>query len=333
MMHETLVNGWLQRITPAPRDEVFISSLTVASFFGLLLAFMNRILRTNLLSRLAERVIFVMIPPLVLVFLVLGTIFLGIATPTEGGAMGAIGALVMAAGRRKINMKLLKQALETTATLSCFVVFILIAATIFSFTFNAADGHLWVERLFEALPGDKLAFIIVVNILVFVLGMFLDFFEIAFIVIPMLAPVAEKMDIDLIWFGIIIALNLQTSFLTPPFGFALFFLRSVAANKDYDDPVTGRRISRVTSEQIYKGAIPFIVLQLLVIGLLVAFPELTNPGSKTEAVLNEEEVMKVFELQSSGGGQTDLMQGLDLFPTPAPAPDPTQSVLDAINQN
>lgn len=333
MMHETLVNGWLQRITPAPRDEVFISSLTVASFFGLLLAFMNRILRTNLLSRLAERVIFVMIPPLVLVFLVLGTIFLGIATPTEGGAMGAIGALVMAAGRRKINMKLLKQALETTATLSCFVVFILIAATIFSFTFNAADGHLWVERLFEALPGDKLAFIIVVNILVFVLGMFLDFFEIAFIVIPMLAPVAEKMDIDLIWFGIIIALNLQTSFLTPPFGFALFFLRSVAANKDYDDPVTGRRISRVTSEQIYKGAIPFIVLQLLVIGLLVAFPELTNPGSKTEAVLNEDEVMKVFELQSSGGGQTDLMQGLDLFPTPAPAPDPTQSVLDAINQN
>lgn len=334
-VHEGLVNEWLQRVTPAPRDEIFIASLTVASFFALLLAFLNRIFRAGLLSKLAERVTFVMIPPLVLVFLVLGTIFLGIATPTEGGAMGATGALIMAKARKKLNLALLKQALETTATLSCFVVFILIAATIFSFTFNAADGHFWVEGLFDALPGDRIAFLIVANILIFVLGMFLDFFEIAFIVIPMLAPVAEKMDIDLVWFGIIVALNLQTSFLTPPFGFALFFLRSVAPRKDYNDPITKERIPAVTTGQIYKGAIPFIILQIIVVGVLIAFPDLTRIGRSEAVLLDDDEVMKVFDMQMGGGGsQSDPMQGLDLFPAPAaPADDPTQSVLDALELN
>ncbi|NYT26342.1 TRAP transporter large permease subunit [Alcaligenaceae bacterium] len=331
-IHDQVVGGWLQREMAAPADEIFISSLTVASFFGLVAASVNRLAGANLLSRLAERVTFVMIPPLVLVFLVLGTIFLGIATPTEGGAMGAVGALIMAAARRKINLDLLKQALDTTATLSCFVVFILIAATIFSFTFNAADGHFWVEHLFDALPGDKIAFLLVVNLIVFVLGMFLDFFEIAFIVIPMLAPVAEKMGIDLIWFGIIIALNLQTSFLTPPFGFALFFLRSVAAKKDYDDPITRKRIPAVTTGQIYKGAIPFIILQLLVVGLLIAFPDLASRGDSDKALLNEDEVMKVFEMQSSGASQSNLMQGLEVPPPAVPADDPTQSVLDAMGR-
>ena len=143
------------------------------------------------MSRLAEQVTFVLIPPLVLIFLVLGTIFLGVATPTEGGAMGALGALIMAGARRSLSFALLKQALESTTKLAIFVLFILIGSTVFSFTFNAADGHIWVEHLFDKMPGGQMGFLLVVNLLVFVLGMFIDFFEIAFIVIPLLAPVAD----------------------------------------------------------------------------------------------------------------------------------------------
>lgn len=330
-VHDSVVGGWLGRDTAAPMDELLISSLTVASAFGLVLALANRLTGAGLLSRLAERVTFVMIPPLVLIFLVLGTIFLGIATPTEGGAMGAVGALVMAAARRRINMDLLKQALNTTATLSCFVVFILIAATIFSFTFNAADGHYWVEALFDGLPGGAMGFLVVVNILVFVLGMFLDFFEIAFIVIPMLAPVAEKMGIDLIWFGIIIALNLQTSFLTPPFGFALFFLRSVAAKTDYKDRVTGKLIPAVTTEQIYKGSIAFILLQILVVALIIVFPGLAAPGGEKQVLLDDNAVMELLQATPSPEPNDALMQGLDVPGQGAPH-DPTQDVLDALKR-
>ena len=225
-----------------------------------------------------------LIPPLVLIFLVLGTIFLGVATPTEGGAMGALGALVMAVSRRRLSVRLMKQALDNTAKLSTFVMFILIGSTVFSFTFNAADGHIWVEHLFAKLPGGALGFLIVVNILVFILGCFIDFFEIAFIVIPMLMPVAEKMlpgllpgvpiDAVMVWFGVIIAMNLQTSFLTPPFGFALFYLRSVAAKDDYKDRITGAAIPAVTTAQIYKGSIAFIVLQLIMVASIIAFPHL-----------------------------------------------------------
>ena len=228
-----------------------------------------------------------LLPPLVLIFLVLGTIFLGIATPTEGGAMGATGALIMAVARRRLGFDLLKQALDNTAKLSCFVMFILIGATVFSFTFNAADGHLWVEHLFDKLPGGQLGFLIAVNLLVFVLGCFIDFFEIAFIVIPLLVAVAEKLGIDLVWFGVIIAMNLQTSFLSPPFGFALFYLRSVAARTDYNDRVTNKRIPAVTTAQIYKGAIVFIALQLIMLAVVIAFPESRHrqarqgPGSES----------------------------------------------------
>jgi len=230
-------------------------------------------------------VTFVLIPPLVLIFLVLGTIFLGVATPTEGGAMGAVGALIMAVARRRLNFKTLKQALDSTAKLSVFVMFILIGSTVFSFTFNAADGHFWVEHLFDKLPGGQLGFLLVVNVLVFILGMFIDFFEIAFIVVPILAPVADKMGIDLIWFGVILAMNLQTSFLTPPFGFALFYLRSVAAKKDYNDRVTGERIPAVTTAQIYKGSIAFIILQLIMVAVVIAYPELVSGGiAKTEVI-------------------------------------------------
>jgi tripartite ATP-independent transporter DctM subunit len=219
----------------------------------------------------------------VLIFLVLGTIFLGVATPTEGGAMGALGALIMAGARRTLSFALLKQALENTTKLAIFVMFILIGSTVFSFTFNAADGHIWVEHLFDKLPGGQLGFLLVVNLLVFVLGMFIDFFEIAFIVVPLLVPVAEKLDINLIWFGIILAMNLQTSFLTPPFGFALFYLRSVAARNDYDDVVTGKRIKAVTTAQIYKGSIAFIVLQLIMVAVIVFNPGIVT-GSLDAAV-------------------------------------------------
>ena len=284
-VHEGLINGWTGRTTPAPGDETFILSMTVASLLGLALALANRLLRFGLLSRLAEQVTFVLIPPLVLIFLVLGTIFLGVATPTEGGAMGAVGALVMAFARRQLNMKLMRQALDSTAKLSTFVMFILIGSTVFSFTFNAADGHYWVEALFKQLPGGQLGFLFVVNLLVFVLGMFIDFFEIAFIVVPILAPVADKLGIDLIWFGVILAMNLQTSFLTPPFGFALFYLRSVAAKVDYQDRITGVTIPAVTTAQIYKGSIAFIILQLCMVAAVVAFPGLVSGGiEKTETI-------------------------------------------------
>ncbi|MFM2210735.1 MAG: hypothetical protein RIQ96_2378, partial [Pseudomonadota bacterium] len=261
-VHQSIMNPWLERSTPAPGDEIIIMSMTVASFLALGLALANSAFKLGLLSKLSERVTFVLIPPLVLIFLVLGTIFLGVATPTEGGAMGALGALIMALARKRLDKKLFVQALDNTSRLSIFVLFILIGSTVFSFTFNAADGHIWVEELFKDMPGGAIGFLIVVNVLIFILGCFIDFFEIAFIVIPILAPVAEKIlagylppgtpqDMILIWFGVVVAMNLQTSFLTPPFGFALFYLRSVAAKKDYKDRVTGETIPAVATSQIY----------------------------------------------------------------------------------
>ena len=277
-VHSQVINSWIGRETPAPGDERFILSMTVASLLALALAIGNRVLRFGLLSKLAEQVTFVLIPPLVLIFLVLGTIFLGVATPTEGGAMGAMGALIMSVARRRLGFDLMKQALDSTAKLSVFVLFILIGSTVFSFTFNAADGHIWVEHLFDKLPGGQLGFLLVVNLLVFILGCFIDFFEIAFIVVPILAPVADKMGIDLIWFGVILAMNLQTSFLTPPFGFALFYLRSVAAKNDYNDRITGKLIPAVTTAQIYKGSIAFIILQLIMVAAVIAYPQLVSGG-------------------------------------------------------
>jgi TRAP-type mannitol/chloroaromatic compound transport system permease large subunit len=288
--HEGIINAWIGREDKAPADELFILSMTVSSFTALGLALINHFTKLGLLSKLSERVTFVLIPPLVLIFLVLGTIFLGLATPTEGGAMGALGAFIMALARRKLSFALLRQALENTTRLSCFVMFILIGSTVFSFTFNAADGHVWVEHLFDKLPGGQLGFILFVTGLVFVLGMFIDFFEIAFIVVPLLAPVAEKMGIDLIWFGVIIAINLQTSFLTPPFGFALFYLRSVAARTDYNDRVTGARIPAVTTMQIYKGAIAFIFIQVFMIAVVIAYPNLVIGGLDRGPAVNVDEI-------------------------------------------
>ena len=228
----------------------------------------------GIMSRLTQQVIIVLIPPLALIFLVLGTIFLGIATPTEGGAMGAVGALAMAAGKRRLSLDVVKQALASTTRLSSFVLFILIGARVFSLTFYGVNGHIWVEHLLTSLPGGNVGFLITVNLLVFFLAFFLDFFELAFIVVPLLAPVAEKLGIDLIWFGVLLGVNMQTSFMHPPFGFALFYLRSVAARVPYLDRVTGKNIQPITTGQIYWGAVPFVCIQVIMIGLVIAFPQM-----------------------------------------------------------
>ena len=343
--HEGIINPLVGRESAAPTDEVIILSMTVSSFVALGLALLNRFARLNLLSKLSEQVTFVLIPPLVLIFLVLGTIFLGLATPTEGGAMGALGALIMAVAKRRLSMSLLTQALDNTTRLSCFVMFILIGSTVFSFTFNAADGHIFVEHLFDKLPGGALGFLIVVNILVFVLGMFIDFFEIAFIVIPLLAPVAEKMGIDLIWFGVIIAMNLQTSFLTPPFGFALFYLRSVAARSDYNDRITNARIPAVTTTQIYKGSIAFIVLQLIMVTAVIMYPNLvldavgkSPTASSVEGVQLEAEggygkpEGEEDEEDKEDGDEKDEKESGDASDKPAKDDDPAEALMRSMKK-
>ncbi|MDW6024977.1 TRAP transporter large permease subunit [Mesorhizobium sp. BAC0120] len=262
---------WLEPTSGANAD---IWGATIGVVVIYVVALVDRGLKLDLMSRLAQQVVIVLIPPLALIFLVLGTIFLGIATPTEGGAMGAVGALIMAAAKGRLNLDLVKQALASTTRLSSFVLFILIGARVFSLTFYGVNGHLWVEHLLTSLPGGEVGFLIGVNILVFVLAFFLDFFELAFIVVPLLAPAAEKLGIDLIWFGVLLGVNMQTSFMHPPFGFALFYLRSVAPRVPYIDRITGRQIAPVATGQIYWGAVPFVVIQVLMVALTIAFPQM-----------------------------------------------------------
>ena len=259
-------------------DELIVVSMCVGVGLAFVLALINKAFKIGLLSHLAERVTFVLIPPLALIFLVLGTIFLGIATPTEGGAMGGVGALVMAMSRRRLSLRLMRQAMDSTMKLSSFVLLILVGSTTFSLSFQAVDGAIWVEHLLTGLPGGQLGFLIVVNILIFFLAFFLDFFELAFIIVPLVGPVAAKLGIDLTWFGVLLAVNMQTSFMHPPFGFALFYLRSVAPVEDYDDKVTGKRLRKVTTGEIYRGAIPFVLIQIVMVGLVIAFPGLVTGG-------------------------------------------------------
>jgi len=259
-----------------PTDELIVIALSMGMGVAFLIAVANRLLKLRLLSQMAEKVTFVLIPPLALIFLVLGTIFIGVATPTEGGAMGATGALVMALMRKRLNFGLLKQAMDSTAKLTTFVIFILVGARVFSLTFYGVDGHKWVEHLLSDLPGGDIGFLIVVNILIFLLAFFLDFFELAFIVLPLLAPAAINLGIDLIWFGILMAVNMQTSFMHPPFGFALFYLRSVAPSSPYKDSVTGKMTEPVTTGQIYWGAVPFVCIQIIMVALVIAFPQMVG---------------------------------------------------------
>jgi tripartite ATP-independent transporter DctM subunit len=206
------------------------------------------------------RVLRGMVPSIVLIFLVLGTIFLGLATPTEAGAMGAVGAMVLAAINRRFSWRLLRQAMATTMRITAMVIFILLGATVFSLVFQGVDGGLWLEHLLAHLPGGQTGFLVFVNLFVFLLAFFLDFFEIAFIVVPLLAPVAAKLDIDLVWFGVLLCINLQTSFMHPPFGFALFYLRGIAPKE-------------VLSRDIYWGAVPWLLLQLVLVAVVIFWPE------------------------------------------------------------
>jgi tripartite ATP-independent transporter DctM subunit len=255
----------------APVGDMYIGAmLPSAILIGLFALFMMTVawVKPELLPRTSNpppidwsALLWSLLPPLILIFLVLGTIFIGLATPTEAGAMGATGALVLALLRRKLNKAALQQALEQTARLTCFVLFILIGSSLFSLVFRALGGDLWVEHLFGQLPGGVMGFIVVVNTLIFILGMFLDFFEIVFIVVPLLVPVLHQFGLSPIWFGIIVAMNLQSSFLTPPFGFSLFYLKSVAPPS-------------LKSRDLYRGAVPFILIQLFCVVLIVCFPQL-----------------------------------------------------------
>jgi len=208
---------------------------------------------------LARKCLWGMVPSLILIFLVLGTILLGLAAPTEGGAMGAVGAMVLAALNRRLGWSLLRQSMATTTRITALVVYILIGSSVFSLVFRGVDGDLWIEHLLTSLPGGVVGFLIVVNLFVFVLAFFFDFFEIAFILIPLLGPVAQKLGIDLVWFGVLLGVNMQTSFMHPPFGFALFYLRGIAPPS-------------VKSSDIYWGAIPWVALQLVMCAIVIFFP-------------------------------------------------------------
>ncbi len=255
-------------------------------------------------AALLGRIVVALIPPLVLIFLVLGTIFIGLATPTEGGAMGSVGALVLAAVKRRLNWGIIRHALEATTKLSSFVLFILIGSRVFSLTFFGVDGHVWVESLLVGLPGGQIGFLIVVNIIVFVLAFFLDFFELAFIVVPLVGPAADHLGIDLIWFGVLLGVNMQTAFMHPPFGFSLFFLRSVAPRDPYKDRVTGATIAPVTTGQVYWGAVPFVCIQVLMIALTIAFPGMVTRYK--DEVPSAPPAMEQPQEQSPGAGAPDF---------------------------
>ncbi|HEX8611817.1 MAG TPA: TRAP transporter large permease subunit [Telluria sp.] len=260
------------------RDELGIYAASAGIALAFVFALANRKLKLGLLSRMAEKVVFVLVPPLALIFLVLGTIFVGIATPTEGGGMGALGAIVLAMLNGRLSWSLLKQAMNSTTRLSCFVMFILIGSTVFALVFRGVDGDLWVEHLLTGLPGGVTGFLIVVNIMFFVLAFFLDFFELAFILVPLVGPVANKLGIDLVWFGVLLGVNMQTSFMHPPFGFALFYLRSVAPKE-------------VKTSDIYWGAIPFVVIQVIMVALIIMFPHLVSVEKKVD--MNEQIELKI----------------------------------------
>ena len=344
--HMEAVHTWFEgeEVTFVATDEKVVVALCAGVFLALVIALINKGAKLGLLSRLAERVTFVLIPPLLLIFLVLGTIFLGVATPTEGGAMGAMGALIMGWARGRLDMKLLKQSLASTTRLSSFVMFILVGATVFSLVFQAADGPKWVEHLLTDLPGGQVGFLILVNLMIFFLAFFLDYFELSFIVVPLLAPVANKLGIDLIWFGVLLAVNMQTSFMHPPFGFALFYLRSVAPDKPFLDRVTQKIMQPVTTMQIYKGASPFVLIQITMVGLLIAFPQLVTGSLDKKPVYNMENIGQQMRdtladtanpYDTPPDASASEAPGSTKMPEPqsaAPEDDPMKAMQDALNR-
>ncbi|MGA1194676.1 MAG: TRAP transporter large permease subunit, partial [Kiritimatiellia bacterium] len=203
----------------------------------------------------------VLVPPLALILLVLGSIFFGVATPTEAGAVGAVGAMILALLNRRLTLVNVRETCDGTLRLTSMVMMLLIGSAAFSLVFRGLNGDIWVEDVLTNLPGGIIGFLIVANLMIFILGFFIDFFEIAFIILPLLIPAARALGIDLVWFGVMVGLNLQTSFLTPPFGFALFYLRGVAPPE-------------LKTTQIYRGVLPFVAIQLIMLGILVAFPDI-----------------------------------------------------------
>ncbi|MFL5209621.1 MAG: TRAP transporter large permease subunit [Microvirga sp.] len=307
---------------------LFVEMIAAAALYALVVGAVERFTGLRLMSRMAEQVTFVMVPPLLLIFLVLGTIFIGLATPTEGGAMGALGSLILAAVKRQLdnnparfNFAIIKSATEATAKLSAFVIFILVGARVFSLTFYGVNGHVWVEHLLTSLPGGQVGFLVFINILIFLLAFFLDFFELAFIIIPLIAVPAEKLGIDLIWLGVMLGVNMQTSFMHPPFGFALFYLRSVAPRVPYTDRITGLRMEPVTTGQIYYGAIPFVIIQCIMVALVIFFPALVMHYKSSAVQIDPKAVQqKLDQLQIPGldapGGGLPGLPGFDVNQPP-----------------
>ena len=231
---------------------------------------------------LASKVAWGMVPSLALIFLVLGTMFMGLATPTEAGAMGAVGSMLLAIAHRRFNIPLLWDAMDQTMRISTMVLFILIGATVFSLVFQGVNGTKWIEHLLSGIPGGQIGFLIFVNLFIFFLAFFLDFFEIVFIVVPLLVPVAVGLDINLVWFGLLLCVNMQTAFMHPPFGFALFYLRGIAPPE-------------VKSRDIYLGSIPWIGLQLILVAILIFWPESVTYWIGEEVLLDDAAVQDALD--------------------------------------
>ena len=257
--------------------------------------------RGELDSKLIMTILLGMIPSIVLIFLVLGTIFWGIATPTEAGALGVVGAMILAAINRRFTWPLIRQGMESTMRITAMVVFILIGSTVFSLVFQGMDGGRWIEHLLSGLPGGVVGFLIFVNIFIFILAFFLDFFEIAFIIVPMLAPVAQSMGIDLVWFGVLICVNMQTSFMHPPFGFALFYLRGIAPPS-------------VKTKDIYLGALPWVGLQLILVAVVIFWPESVTSWIDSGPKVDPNSIEIKIDLPTLGNDTDGGLPGVELPP-------------------
>jgi tripartite ATP-independent transporter DctM subunit len=272
------------------------------------------------------------IPSAVLIFLVLGSmgglpgITTAVCTPTEAGAMGAVGAFVLAAIHKRLTWALVKEAMTGTMRITAMVVFILIGSRVFSLVFQGVEGGKWIEHMLTGLPGGQVGFLIAVNIFIFVLAFFLDFFEIAFIIIPFLAPVADKMGIDLIWFGVMICVNMQTSFMHPPFGFALFYLRGIADTLFKN----GALPKKVESNDIYLGAIPWVIMQLVLVAIVIFFPQTVTVFLDKAKVVDIESGTKL--LQDQGGRAEDAKDAAAAAARGASAPAAAEDPMEALRR-
>ncbi len=257
-------------------------------------------------AALASKLAWGMVPSLVLIFLVLGTIFMGLATPTEAGAMGAVGAILLAVAHRRFSWNMVWQASDGTMRITAMVIFILVGATVFSLVFQGVNGGKWIEHILLGIPGGRIGFLIFVNVFIFFIAFFLDFFEIVFIVVPLLIPAAVALDIDLVWLGVLLCVNMQTAFMHPPFGFALFYLRGIAPPE-------------VKSRDIYLGSIPWIILQLILVALIITFPGIVDSFITDAVLLDDASINQQLDAIPMPELEMPALD-LDLGQPPAPAP-------------